>query len=89
MLLIVGPLLADLIRGPPSAVGPRRRRLGAAAATTGVVVAADQALKQAAIASVRPGRSENVFFGIDLTNTRNTRRGLRRVPRGRPAGGGR
>jgi len=42
------------------------------AATTGVVVAADQGLKQLAIASVEPGRSRNVFFGIDLTNTRNT-----------------
>ena len=33
------------------------------AATTGVVVALDQATKQLAIASVEPGRSENVFFG--------------------------
>jgi len=41
------------------------------AATTGVVATLDQATKQLAIASVEPGRSENVFFGLELTNTRN------------------
>lgn len=52
-------------------MSPRLSGWALAAATTGVVVAADQALKQWAIASVSPGTSENVFFGIELTNTRN------------------
>jgi len=39
---------------------------------TGVVVALDQATKQLAISSVAPGRSENVFFGLELTNARNS-----------------
>jgi signal peptidase II len=43
-----------------------------AVATAGVVVALDQTTKQAAIASLERGESNNVFFGIDLTNTRNT-----------------
>jgi signal peptidase II len=41
-------------------------------ATVGVVVAADQATKQIAVASVGRGESTNVFFGLDITNTRNT-----------------
>ena len=52
-------------------MSPRLSGWALAAATTGVVVAADQALKQWAIASVSPGMSENVFFGLELTNTRN------------------
>jgi signal peptidase II len=43
-----------------------------AVATAGVVVALDQATKQAAVASLERGESNNVFFGLDLTNTRNT-----------------
>ena len=43
-----------------------------AAAVAGLVVAADQALKQWAAASLARGESVNVFIGIDLTNTRNT-----------------
>jgi signal peptidase II len=43
-----------------------------ATATAGVIVALDQATKQAVIASIARGDSENVFFGLDLTNTRNT-----------------
>ena len=43
-----------------------------ALATAGVVVALDQATKQAIVASLRRGESVNVFLGIDLTNTRNT-----------------
>jgi signal peptidase II len=35
-------------------------------------VALDQATKQLAIASVERGESENVFFGLDITNSRNT-----------------
>jgi len=40
--------------------------------TVGVVVVADQATKQIALASVGRGESTNVFFGLDITNTRNT-----------------
>jgi signal peptidase II len=43
-----------------------------AIATAGAIVAVDQATKQAVVASVPRGESENVFFGLDLTNTRNT-----------------
>jgi signal peptidase II len=43
-----------------------------ALATAGLVVAADQATKQIAIASVERGESVNVFLGLDITNTRNT-----------------
>ena len=43
-----------------------------ALAAAGVVVALDQATKQAILDSLRRGESENVFLGIDLTNTRNT-----------------
>ena len=53
-------------------MGPRAAGVARAAATAGVVVALDQAAKQAAIASIDRGDSVNVFFGLDLTNTRNT-----------------
>jgi signal peptidase II len=43
-----------------------------AIATAGIVVALDQATKQAVVASLEPGERNNVFFGLDLTNTRNT-----------------
>ena len=43
-----------------------------AIATAGAIVAVDQATKQAVVASIPRGVSENVFFGLDLTNTRNT-----------------
>jgi signal peptidase II len=43
-----------------------------AIATVGVVVALDQATKQAAVAGIGRGESANMFLGIDLTNTRNT-----------------
>jgi signal peptidase II len=43
-----------------------------AIATAGAIVALDQATKQAVIASIPRGDSENVFFGLDFTNTRNT-----------------
>jgi signal peptidase II len=45
---------------------------GAAIATAGLVVALDQATKQLAIANIDRGEQVNVFFGLDLTNTRNT-----------------
>ncbi|MEA2428112.1 MAG: signal peptidase, partial [Thermoleophilaceae bacterium] len=42
-----------------------------AAIVAALFVALDQITKQIAIASIRRGDSVNVFFGIDLTNTRN------------------
>jgi signal peptidase II len=44
----------------------------AALATAGVVVAADQATKQLAIAGIDRGEHVDVFFGLELTNARNT-----------------
>jgi signal peptidase II len=44
----------------------------AALATAGVVVAVDQATKQLAVSGIDRGEQVNVFFGLDLTNTRNT-----------------
>jgi signal peptidase II len=43
-----------------------------AAATTAVVMALDQGSKALVVSSLRRGESVNVFFGLDLTNTRNT-----------------
>lgn len=43
-----------------------------AAATVAVVVALDQGSKALVKSSLRRGESVNVFFGLDLTNTRNT-----------------
>src|SRR5918999_2972389 len=53
-------------------MGAKARGLARAAATAGIVVAVDQATKQLAISSVARGESENVFFGLDITNSRNT-----------------
>jgi signal peptidase II len=53
-------------------MGAKALGLARAVATAGVVVAVDQATKQLAIASVERGESENVFFGLDITNSRNT-----------------
>jgi signal peptidase II len=53
-------------------MGAKALGLARAVATAGVVVAVDQATKQLAIASVERGQSENVFFGLDITNSRNT-----------------
>ena len=47
--------------GPPLAV-----------ATAGLVVAVDQATKQLVDTRIARGDSVNVFFGLDITNTRNT-----------------
>jgi signal peptidase II len=44
----------------------------AALATAAVVVAVDQATKQLVDSGIDQGDSVNVFFGLDLTNTRNT-----------------
>jgi signal peptidase II len=44
----------------------------AAVATAGIVVAIDQATKQLAVTNIERAHEVNVFFGLDLTNTRNT-----------------
>jgi signal peptidase II len=44
---------------------------GRAAATLAVVLVADQASKALAVARIERGEQVNVFFGLDLTNTRN------------------
>jgi signal peptidase II len=49
-------------RGGPAAV----------IATAGLVVALDQATKRLVDSKIDRGDSVNVFFGLDLTNTRNT-----------------
>jgi signal peptidase II len=51
---------------------PRLAGVARAVATAGVVVAVDQASKQAVVSSLERGEQVNVFFGLDLTNTRNT-----------------
>jgi signal peptidase II len=51
---------------------PRLAGTARAVATAGVLVAVDQGTKQAAITSLRRGEHVNVFYGLDLTNTRNT-----------------
>jgi signal peptidase II len=43
-----------------------------AIATAGLVVAIDQVTKQLVDANIDRGDSVNVFFGLDLTNTRNS-----------------
>jgi signal peptidase II len=43
-----------------------------AAATAGLVVALDQATKQLAVTHVARGEQENVFVGLDITNSRNS-----------------
>ncbi|MEJ7788418.1 MAG: signal peptidase II [Thermoleophilaceae bacterium] len=42
-----------------------------ALAATVAVIALDQGSKQIVVNSIERGQSENVFFGLDLTNTRN------------------
>jgi len=52
-------------------VGPGTRGLTRAVAAAGAVVAVDQVTKQLAIHAVVRGASQNVFFGIDIVNSRN------------------
>jgi signal peptidase II len=44
----------------------------AALATAGLVVAVDQATKQLVVTRIERGEDVEVFFGLDLTNARNT-----------------
>ena len=53
-------------------MSPARRGLVRAVLTAVAVVALDQGSKQLAVHAVERGRSENVFFGVDIVNTRNT-----------------
>lgn len=50
----------------------RRGGWARASATLAVVLALDQATKQLAVAAIERGRSNDVFVGLELTNTRNT-----------------
>ena len=50
---------------------PRLAGMARAVATAAVVVVLDQASKQIAVNSLSRGERTNVFFGLDLTNTRN------------------
>ena len=43
-----------------------------AVATVAAVIALDQGSKELVVSSIGRGESVNVFFGLDLTNTRNT-----------------
>ena len=52
-------------------MGVRTAAAARALLTAGVVVALDQATKQWAVNAIARGESENVFFLLDLTNTRN------------------
>ena len=52
-------------------MAPRAVGAAWALATAGAVVALDQLTKQAAVASVARGDATNVFFGLEITNTRN------------------
>jgi signal peptidase II len=53
-------------------VSQAARGVARAGATAATVVAVDQLTKQIAVHSVERGRSENVFFGLDIVNARNT-----------------
>jgi signal peptidase II len=53
-------------------VGPAARGLARAVGTAAVVVAVDQATKQLAVHAVERGHSENVFFGLNIVNARNS-----------------
>ena len=51
--------------------GAATRSWRLAGATAGLVVLADQALKQRVVATVERGERDDVFFGIDITYVRN------------------
>ena len=52
-------------------MGASARAWRLAGAIAALVVAADQAVKQAVVSSLERGEDRNVFFGIDLTYVRN------------------
>lgn len=51
---------------------PRWAGWGRAGATLAAVLAIDQATKALVVSSLERGESTDVFFGVDLTNTRNS-----------------
>jgi signal peptidase II len=53
-------------------VSPAVRGATRALATAAVVVVIDQVTKQIVVSSLEPGHSASVFFGLDISNTRNT-----------------
>jgi signal peptidase II len=53
-------------------MGPVRGAVARAAATALAVTAIDQGSKQIVVHALDPGQRNNVFIGLDLTNTRNT-----------------
>jgi signal peptidase II len=53
-------------------VSPAARGLARAVATAAVVVGVDQATKALAVHAVARGDSENVFFGLNIVNSRNS-----------------
>lgn len=55
-----------------SLVTGRRGGWARAGAALALVLALDQASKQLAVTAIERGRSSDVFFGLELTNTRNT-----------------
>jgi signal peptidase II len=50
----------------------RRGGWARAGAALALVLALDQASKQLAVTAIERGQSSDVFFGLELTNTRNT-----------------
>ena len=52
-------------------MGATARAWRLAGAAAGLVVAADQAVKQVVVSSLARGESDDVFFGIDITYVRN------------------
>lgn len=55
-----------------SLVTGRRGGWARAGAALALVLALDQASKQLAVTAIERGQSSDVFFGLELTNTRNT-----------------
>ncbi len=53
-------------------MSPAVRGATRALATAAIVVVIDQATKQIVLSSLAPGHSASVFFGLDISNTRNT-----------------
>lgn len=51
---------------------PRWAGWGGAGATLAVVLAIDQATKALVVSSLQRGETNEVFFGVELTNTRNS-----------------
>ena len=57
---------------PEAGSASRLRAFALAALVLAVVAALDQATKALALASLAPGQPESVFFGLDLSVSRNT-----------------